>query len=86
MKNVSTINEKELKENEIDQEYENFVKSHYKGHFAQSIRWAKTKDEWDYETVVVRDENEKIKGSMLLLIRKVPGLNSSIVYLSLIHI
>lgn len=88
MKNVNNASKKELEKNtnkkidvkEIDQEYENFVQSHYKGHFAQSIRWAKTKDEWQYETVVVRDENEKIKGSMLLLIRKVPGLNSSIVY------
>lgn len=74
MKNTNIMEENEL------EEYESFVEKHKKGHFAQSIRWAKTKDEWEYETVVVRNESGEIKGSMLLLIRKMPMLGSSLVY------
>lgn len=71
----------EVKDNiELEKEYEEFVQKHYKGHFAQSIKWAKTKIEWKYEIIVSRDENQKIKGSMLLLIRKMPIFNTSLVY------
>ncbi|HHV97903.1 MAG TPA: peptidoglycan bridge formation glycyltransferase FemA/FemB family protein [Clostridiaceae bacterium] len=61
-------------------EYEEFVKSHPKGHFMQSIKWAKVKSNWINEIITVRDENNRIKGSMSLLIRKVPFLNRTIMY------
>ena len=56
-------------------EYEAFLQSHPKGHFAQSVLWAKQKPMWKWEAIVSRDQNGKIKGSLAVLIRKiVPGL------------
>lgn len=63
-----------------EKEFEEFVERHNKGHFAQSLKWAKLKKEWKHETVIVRDAEGKIKGAMLLLIRKTPIFNSSLVY------
>ena len=55
-------------------EYEAFLQSHPKGHFAQSVLWAKQKPMWKWEAIVSRDQNGKIKGSLAVLIRKiVPG-------------
>ena len=62
------------------QKYEDFVKKHPKGHFAQSLKWAKLKKEWKHEIVTVEDENGNITGSMLLLIRKIPIFKSTIIY------
>lgn len=42
-------------------EYEKFLKSHYKGHYAQSISWAKIKSDWKNEIIIIRDENKKNK-------------------------
>ena len=75
---VVTDNKEKIEE----KEFEEFVEKHSKGHFAQSIRWAKLKKEWTYETIVVRDSNGQIKGAMLLLIRKMPIFNSSLIYAS----
>lgn len=62
-------------------EYEAFLQSHPKGHFAQSVLWAKQKPMWQWETVVSRDENGKIKGSLALLIRKIiPGMPFTMMY------
>lgn len=62
-------------------EYEAFLQSHPKGHFAQSILWARQKPMWQWETVVSRDENGKIKGSLALLIRKIiPGMPFTMMY------
>ena len=62
-------------------EYEAFLQSHPKGHFAQSVLWAKQKPMWQWETVVSRDETGKIKGSLALLIRKIiPGMPFTMMY------
>lgn len=60
--------------------YEEFVKSHPKGHFCQSEKWAKLKDNWKSETLTVEDENGNIKGSMLVLIRKMPVVPYTMMY------
>ena len=72
-----------MQDNDINPEmveYEEFVRSHPKGHFAQSLNWAKLKKEWKHEIITVRDENNKIKGSMLLLIRQIPIFKNTIIY------
>ena len=61
-------------------EYEAFVQSHPKGNFAQSHLWGKQKSMWIWEAVIVRDDAGKIKGSLALMIRKVPGLSSTMMY------
>ena len=62
-------------------EYEAFIQSHPKGHFAQSILWAKQKPMWHWEAIVSRDETGAIRGSMSVLIRKIiPGLPYTMMY------
>lgn len=61
-------------------EYEAFVSTHPKGHFAQSTMWAGVKSAWDFEVVVSRDEQGNIKGSLGILVRKVPFLPYTIMY------
>ena len=68
---MSDINEKE---------YQEFLEKHEKGHYAQSIEWAKIKDEWKNEIIIVRDKNGKIKASLSLLIRKLPYVKSTLMY------
>jgi len=50
-------------------EYEQFVRTHPKGDFMQSIHWAEVKYNWKNEVVVSRNENGEIVGGMLVLIR-----------------
>ena len=57
---------------EEKKEYEDFVLNNERCHFAQSLTWAELKKGWEKEIVTVRDDNGKIKGSVLLLIRKMP--------------
>ena len=60
--------------------YEEFIENHPKGHFMQSTKWAAVKDNWKNEIIVSEDNNGNIQGSMSLLIRKMPGVNSTIMY------
>ena len=62
-------------------EYEAFLQSHPKGHFAQSVLWAKQKPMWQWEAIVSRDKDGKIKGSLAVLIRKIiPGMPFTMMY------
>ncbi len=61
-------------------EYEAFLKSSKKGHFMQAPCWARVKDMWKNEIIVVRDASGAIRGAMSLLIRKVPFLPYTIMY------
>ena len=53
------------------EEYVNFIQNNPKGHFLQSPEWAKVKSDWKHEMIVV-EENGEIKGTMSVLLRKVP--------------
>lgn len=61
-------------------EYENFVSAHSKGHFMQSSHWAKVKDNWKWEGIIVRNEEGDICGALSVLIRKVPVFPVTIMY------
>lgn len=62
------------------EEYDEFIKNHERGHFLQSREWANVKKSWKNEIVIIRDENNEIKGTMSILIRKIPFLGCSIMY------
>ena len=68
------VNEKNLAE------YEAFVQSHPKGHFAQSVLWAKQKPMWSWRAIICRGEDGKIKGSVSYLIRKMPVVRKNMMY------
>ncbi len=59
---------------------EQFVENHPKGHFCQSEKWAKLKDNWIHENVVVNDKDGNIKGMMSILIRKMPVVPYTMMY------
>jgi len=59
---------------------EEFLENHKKSHFLQSPKWAKVKKEWKNELIVLRDKDDNIKGTMSLLLRKVPVINRYIMY------
>ena len=58
------------------EELEEFVAHHPRGEFTQSPRWRLVKENWDYAAVVSRDADGKIKGSMGVLIQKIPTSSS----------
>lgn len=61
-------------------EYEIFCANSEHGNFLQSVKWTRVKDAWTPEYVTVRDENGKIKGCALVLVRKAPIINTSMLY------
>ena len=61
-------------------EYEEFCKNSKYGNFMQSADWAKVKKGWIPEYVAVRDENGKINGCTLVLVKKIPILNTAMLY------
>lgn len=66
--------------NENLAEYEAFVQSHPKGHFAQSSLWAKQKPAWTWRAILCRSEDGRIKGSIAFLIRKMPVVRKKMMY------
>ena len=61
-------------------EYESFIASHPKGHFAQSHLWGRQKSAWEFKAACVRGTDGKIKGSMAFLIRRAPLFGCSMMY------
>ena len=57
-----------------------FLEENKKSHFLQSPEWAKVKTEWKNEFIVVKDKNDNIKGTMSILLRKVPIFKRYIMY------
>ena len=52
--------------------YSNFLKSHDRCNFQQSIEWGKVKESWRNEVFLAEDENGNIIGTVSVLIRKIP--------------
>ena len=71
---VEYVNESNLAE------YEAFVQSHPKGHFSQSVLWAKQKPAWIWRAILCRGAEGTIKGSIAFLIRKMPIVRKTILY------
>ncbi|MBP5662494.1 MAG: peptidoglycan bridge formation glycyltransferase FemA/FemB family protein [Clostridia bacterium] len=63
-----------------EQEYTDFTIHHERSHILQSAQWGKVKAAWTNEFVLVRDENGRLKGTMSILIRKVPLFPGTFMY------
>ena len=61
-------------------EYEAFIKRHPKGLFQHSSKWAKVKSAWKWEAVMLKDDNDEIKGAAAVLIRSIPVIGNSLMY------
>ena len=57
---------------ETEQEYTDFLESHERCNFQQSLEWGKVKTAWKKEVILSEDENGKINGSICVWIRKMP--------------
>lgn len=58
---------------ESKREYKEFLESHERCNFQQSLEWAEVKKPyWKPEVILAEDDNGKIIGSLCVLIRKMP--------------
>lgn len=60
-----------LEENE-KAKYKEFLESHERCNFQQSLEWGNVKSGWIKEVILSTDENGKIRGSLCVWIRKIP--------------
>lgn len=65
---------------QLCEEYESFAENHVNGNFLQSLHWPKVKDQWNWEAIISRDGDGKIRGTCLVLIRKIPIFGCSFLY------
>ena len=61
-----------LLQKDEEKEYKKFLESHDRCNFQQSIEWTKVKESWTHEVVISKDQNGKIIGAIMVLIRKIP--------------
>ncbi len=62
------------------EEYEQFAKTSEYGSFMQSLRWPDVKEGWDWDAVISRGSDGKIRGTCLVIIKKVPVFRSTFMY------
>lgn len=55
-----------------EKEYTEFLETHERCNFQQSIEWAKVKISWKHEVILAEDNSGKIVGSLMVWIRKIP--------------
>ena len=61
-------------------EYEEFASTSKYGNFMQSLLWPKVKDNWGWDAVISRDDDGKIKGTCLVIIKKIPFFGCTFLY------
>lgn len=69
-----------LSNNNNKKEYEDFVSHHPQNSFMQSLMWPKVKNGWDHDAVIVRNSENKIVGTVLVLIQKLPFFGTTFLY------
>ena len=55
-----------------ESEYTEFLETHERCNFQQSLEWAKVKISWKHEVILAEDNSGKIVGSLMVWIRKIP--------------
>ena len=61
-------------------QYEKFVSEHPKGHFLQSLYWARFKAKNKSYALASVDENGAVQGTMLIFVHKEPLFGASVLY------
>lgn len=74
---MSIIN---MKNKDDVKKYEDFIQESEANNIMQSVEWSKLKHDWECEIVILQDD-DKIIGSALVLLRKIPYINSYIAYI-----
>ncbi len=60
------------RENAAIKEYSRFVRSHANCHFLQDPAWARVKKMWQWQAVVVRNQQGNVVAAMSILLRRLP--------------
>lgn len=60
--------------------YNEFVKSNEHSDLMQSMKWAELKENWKCEIVYLMNDKEEFIATSMVLLRKIPGINSYIAY------
>lgn len=66
--------------NKNSAEFNEFAASHPNGNFLQAPFWSDIKTGWDSEYILSRGDDGSVRGTMLLLIKKVPKLPYTFLY------
>ena len=61
-----------LLEEKDKQEYKEFLESHDRCNFQQSLEWGNVKTSWKKEVILSEDKDGKIRGSLCVWVRKIP--------------
>ncbi len=61
-------------------DYENYCSNSIYGNFMQSSYWTNVKTNWIPEYIIVNDKTGNIVGVMLILVKKIPFLNTAMLY------
>ena len=62
----------DLNKEEQKKEFKEFLESHPRCNFQQSLEWGEVKTSWMKEVILSEDSNGKIRGSLTVWIRKMP--------------
>ena len=66
--------------NELSEEYEEFVRTSSTGHLFQSYYWHLVKNNWKWDVIILRDDDDKIRASLAVLTRTVPCTPYTMMY------
>ena len=61
-----------LEKGKDEKKYKEFLESHPRCNFQQSLEWGNVKTSWIKEVILSTDKNGKIKGSLCVWVRKIP--------------
>ena len=61
-------------------EYERYCSENINGSFTQSSCWTRVKDNWKNEYIIAKDKDGNKVGTMLILVKKIPFLKTSMLY------
>lgn len=70
---------KVIKKDDLEK-YQQFIKKQDLAYLQQDLVWTFVKNNWDYEIIISLDEKNNIRGSALVLVRKIPILRHSLLY------
>ena len=64
----------------LKNEYESYVSKQQGISFMQSEKWSKVKTDWLSEQILLKDECGYVHGAVQMLIKKIPFLHTSFIY------
>ena len=70
-----------MKNIKMKNEYESYVSKQQGISFMQSEKWSNVKTDWLFEQILLKDECGYVQGAVQMLIKKIPFLHTSFIYI-----